>query len=177
MIQEICAQLADLEVPALYDLEIRERLDSSLAAKLIAETDTARAQYLRGLLLECDPDTRAEHFEDETLLGDDGLPDPVLTAIQRTAEELHLLQDRLYRMVAYARELPPPRRRYTLKELATSAGMSPSGISTCYSDSTIAETVYVLEFGADRRNSAHDSRWKTARPAGAGRSADEEPPF
>jgi hypothetical protein len=65
------------------------------------------------------------HFDDES--GGPWGGDPVLWALDRAAAQIQGLQELVYELVAYARELAPSGRKYTFEQLASAARMSVSG--------------------------------------------------
>lgn len=147
--QEHCAQVADLAVP-VDDRELGKQ-DHHGAEERIAEADQKRDDYLRWLL----------RFDDES----DGPwgGDPVLWALDRTAAQIQDLQELIYELVAYARELPPPGSKYTFEQLATAARMSVSGVRSSYTVGDISSTAAKLVIGAGKRGAPADRRWDRAR--------------
>lgn len=57
--------------------------------------------------------------------------DPVLAVLAQLAAERDAADERIRRIIAFAREFLPP-RAYTLEQLAKAAGMSSSGVDTAY---------------------------------------------
>lgn len=164
---EMCAQIADIVHP-VADWEIRQPKDVAPEGEVENEpdpvADAKRAQYLDHLLIACDAETRAggaRGFAENAKPAK--LSDPLLLAVQDVAGHMRVLQDTLYQLIAYARELSPPGRKYTLKALAEAAGMSTSGIGTCYNEATTARAAENLQFGAIKRDGADDPRWRVAR--------------
>lgn len=148
--REHCARVADLVIPA-DDHELGKQ---EWGENLIAETDHERADYLQWLLLFDDSD-------DE--LGEPWDGDPVLIALDRAAGQVQNLQKLIYELIAYARELPPPGRKYTFEQLASAARMSVSGVRSCYTVGDISAAAGKLVIGANKRGALADRRWDRAR--------------
>lgn len=146
--QERCAQVADLVVP-VDDWEIGKQ--GAWAEELIAEADQERDDFLRFLL----------RFDDESEGPWDG--DPVLGALDRAAAQIQGLQELVYELVAYARELPPPGHKYTFEQLAAAARMSVSGVRSCYTVGDVSSAAAKLVIGAGKRGALGDRRWDGAR--------------
>ena len=158
-INEQIAQVADILAPAA---------DWDLAGEdvLIAAADQARADWLEQLRLCCDGEYAAEFFGgtdpttgepyDPDTLSDD----PVIVAVRKVSSEIISLQHTLRNLVAYARELSPPGKKYTLEQLATAAHMSVSGVRTMYDAGTVNSVARDLRLGAAKRDADIDSRWR-----------------
>lgn len=144
---EGCAQVADLVVP-VDDWELSKQ---DLGEEWIAEADQERDDYLGWLL----------RFEDES----DGPwgGDPVLGALDRAAAQIQGLQELVYELVAYARELAPSGRKYTFEQLASAARMSASGVRSCYTVGDVSSAAAKLVIGAGKRGVSGDRRWDRAR--------------
>lgn len=165
--REMCAQVADIVHPVDVG-EIRQPKDVAPEGEVENEVDPVadakRAQYLEHLLSLCDTETRTTGVMAAAQSAKiDLMPDPVLLAVQDVAGRMRVLQETLYQLVAYAREFSPPGRKYTLKTLAEAAGMSTSGIDTCYNEGTAARVAESLQFGAIKRDGVDDPRWRVAR--------------
>ncbi|OMC51911.1 hypothetical protein A5742_17385 [Mycolicibacterium fortuitum] len=148
--REHCARVADLVIP----VEDHELGKQELGEALIAETDQQRADYLQWLL-------RFDDSDDELKEPWDG--DPVLCALDRAAGQVQSLQRLIYELIAYAREMPPPGRKYTFEQLAVAARMSVSGVRSCYTVGDISAAAGKLVIGANKRGAPADRRWDQAR--------------
>lgn len=146
--EERCAQVADLVVP-VDDHELGKQ--GAWADELISAADHERDIYMRWLL-------RYDDASDGPWKGD-----PVLEALDRIAAQIQGLQELVYELVAYARELPPPGRKYTLEQLAVAARMSVSGVRSCYTVGDISTAAGKLVIGAGKRGARRDRRWDRAR--------------
>lgn len=179
--RELCAQIADIVHPVDPSLGAEASEDESFAGDT-STADAKRVEYLQRLLAICDLETRTRWDDRAAERADDGmLPDPVVYAVREMAGQLRVLQGTLYELIAYAREFAPPgRRKYTLQTLADAAGMSTSGISTCYNEVITARAAESLQFGALRRNAQDDPRWRLAREQSEGKTwpdfEDQPPP-
>lgn len=69
---------------------------------------------------------------------DGGDHDPVLSAVESAYRAMLAAEQRLHLLVAYAREFVTP-RPYGLEQLAQAAGMSISGVRTCYDDDDVRQ--------------------------------------
>ncbi|MCV7286120.1 hypothetical protein H7J87_12355 [Mycolicibacterium wolinskyi] len=147
--RELCARVADLAVP-VDDHELGKQ---ELGEALIAEADQERADYLEWLLLFDDDDEQGEAW--------DG--DPVLLALDRASRQINWLQNLIYRLVAYAREIPPPGHTYTLEQLAAAARMSVSGVRSCYTVGDIDAAAENLVTGSNKRGAPADRAWDRVR--------------
>lgn len=147
---ERCAQVADLVVP-VDDHELGKQ---EFGDEFIAEADQEREDYLQRLADRC-------HADDEWGGPWDG--DPILIALKQTATQIQSLQSLIYELVAYAREIPPPGRKYTFEQLATAARMSVSGVRSCYTVGDISSAARKLVIGAGKRGVPADRRWDGAR--------------
>lgn len=148
--REQCAQVADLVVP-VDDHELGKQ--GPWGEDGIAETDQARHDYLQWLL----------RFDDDDELDGPCDGDPVLSALEQAAAQIHRLQKLTRELVAYAREFPPPGRKYTYEQLATAARMSVSGVRSCYTIGDISSAAGKLVVGAGKREAFGDRRWDRAR--------------
>lgn len=148
--REHCAQVADLVVP-VDDWELGKQ---EFGDELIAQADQEREDYLQRLAERC-------HADDECGGPWDG--DPILIALEQTAIQIQSLQKLIYELVAYAREIPPPGRKYTLEQLAAAARMSVSGVRSCYTVGDISSAAGKLVIGAGKRGAPADRRWDAAR--------------
>ncbi|UCN12844.1 hypothetical protein [Mycobacterium intracellulare] len=146
--EERCAQVADLVVP-VKDHELGKQ--GAWADELISADENERDTYLRWLL----------RYDDASDGPWDG--DPVLEALDRAAAQIQGLQELVYELVAYARELPPGGRKYTLEQLAVAARMSVSGVRSCYTVGDISSAAGKLVIGAGKRGARGDRRWESAR--------------
>jgi hypothetical protein len=80
---------------------------------------------------------REEHAEQLRLLWDEQDVDPVLSEIRAARAAMLAAEQRLHLLIAFAREYVSP-RPYPLEEIATAAGMSISGVRTCYDEEEVA---------------------------------------
>lgn len=144
------AQVADLVVP-VDDHELGKQ---EFGDEFIAQADQEREEYLQRLADRC-------HADDECGGPWDG--DPILIALEQTAIQIQGLQRLIYELVAYAREIPPPGRKYTFEQLARAARMSVSGVRSCYTVGDISSAAGKLVIGAGKRGVPADRRWDGAR--------------
>ncbi|EIU51642.1 hypothetical protein MA6G0728R_5383 [Mycobacteroides abscessus 6G-0728-R] len=149
--KEYCAQVADLVVP-VDDWELGKQSDCG--DELIAQADEEREDYLQRLADRCEAD-------DEWAGPWNG--DPILIALEQTAVQIQGLQNLVYELIAYAREIPPPGRKYTFEQLAAAARMSVSGVRSCYTVGDISSAARKLVIGAGKRGASADRRWDSAR--------------
>lgn len=148
--RELCARVADLVVP-VDDHELGKQ---EWGKELIAEVDQERTDYLEWLL---------QFGADDDELGEPWDGDPVLIALDRASRQVQSLQKLIYELVAYAREMPPPERKYTFEQLAAAARMSVSGVRSCYTIGDISAAAGKLVTGANKRGAPPDRRWDRAR--------------
>lgn len=160
----MCAQIADIVHP-VADWEIQgPRGAEHCTDEDTATADEKRSEYLQRLLGICDAETRSQWDEGAAEKAANGtLPDPVVFAVRDVAGQLRVLQGTLYELIAYAREFSPPGKKYTLKTLADAAGMSTSGVGTCYNEVITGLAAESLQFGALKRDGKDDPRWRVAR--------------
>lgn len=109
-----------------------------------------------------------EHFATNLQLAwDDGGFDPVLGEIEDARRQMLAAEHRLHLLVAFAREFVTP-RPYPLEQIAEAAGMSISGVRTCYDDDDVA--LVAATTGHRRRDAASTpaARRRSQREISAG---------
>lgn len=166
---EVYRQLADLVHP-VEDHDIRQihflPHEHEIAEAEIAEADARRDAFVEQIRGACDRRDRDAVFGTpgvDEVSGDEDPDfeiDPVDFALWTVAGEIRVLQARLYELIAYARELSPPGRSYSLARIAAAAGMSPSGVRTSYTATTTDAAAHNLRIGAAKRDGDPDPRWR-----------------
>ncbi|MEV1248701.1 hypothetical protein [Nonomuraea sp. NPDC049750] len=77
------------------------------------------------------------------MLSDNEAVDPLLAAIESARASKERAEEEIRQLVAYGREFIRP-RPYTLNDLAAAAGMSVSGVRTCYDHTQVAAVAEAL---------------------------------
>lgn len=126
MVKDLCSEA----VAAAYPMP--------QAAADTATEDLVEAEYV----VDEERHRRVEELRDAW---DEGIiEDPLLTLIAEQRHARDQAEARIRRLVAYGRQFHRP-RPYPLSQLATAAGMSISGIRTCYGDrdvDTVAHNIH-----------------------------------